>query len=151
MSSVNKVTLLGNVGKDPEIRNMQSGDRVASFSVATSESWKNKNGERQEKTQWHNIVVFNQPLIKIIESYVTKGTKVYVEGQLETRKYTDSNGVDKYATEVVLKPYRGEIVLLGSKGEKPMDTENDLHAAAGASVPEEFSDDIPFMKINGWM
>ena len=144
MSSVNKVTLLGNVGKDPEIRNMQSGDRVATFSVATSESWKSKNGEKKEKTQWHNIVVFNQPLIKVIESYVTKGSKIYLEGQLETRKYTDNNGVDKYVTEVVLKPYRGEIVLLGSKGEKPMDTENDLHAAAGKTIDVDFEDSIPF-------
>lgn len=118
MSSVNKVILVGNLGKDPEIRSMQSGDKVCSFSIATSESWKDKaSGEKQERTQWHNIVIWNQPLVKVAESYLKKGSKVYIEGQLETRKW-EKNGVDHYTTEVVLRPFRGELTLLDSKGEK---------------------------------
>lgn len=116
MAGVNKVILIGNVGKDPEIRSFQSGDRVANFSIATSESWKDKeSGEKKERTEWHRISVTNQGLIKVIESYVTKGTKVYLEGQLETRKWTDKDGVEKYSTEISLRPYRGELVLLGGK------------------------------------
>lgn len=116
MSSVNKVILIGNVGNDPEIRAMQSGDKVASFSVATSESWKDKtSGEKKEKTEWHRVSVWNQGLVKVIESYVKKGSKVYLEGALETRKWQDKDGQDKYTTEIVLKAYRGELVLLGSK------------------------------------
>jgi single-strand DNA-binding protein len=115
--SVNKVILVGNLGKDPEIRTMQSGDKVANFSVATSESWKDKaSGERKEKTQWHNVVVWNQGLVTIVERYIKKGSKVYLEGQLETRKYTDSAGVEKWTTEVVLRPFRGELTMLDSKG-----------------------------------
>jgi single-strand DNA-binding protein len=115
--SVNKVILVGNLGKDPEIRTMQSGDKVANFSIATSESWKDKaSGERKEKTQWHNVVVWNQGLVGIVERFIKKGSKVYLEGQLETRKYTDNNGVDKYTTEVVLRPFRGELTMLDSKG-----------------------------------
>jgi single-strand DNA-binding protein len=131
MSSVNKVILVGNVGKDPEIRSMQSGDKVASFSIATSESWKDKtSGEKKEKTEWHRISVFNQGLIKVIEGYVNKGTKIYIEGQLETRKWTNKEGVEQYSTEVVLRPYRGELVLLG--GNK-----------IGDEPKEEFADEIP--------
>lgn len=115
MSSVNKVILVGNLGKDPEIRTMQSGDRVASFSIATSESWKDKSsGEKKEKTEWHRISCFNQGLVNVIESYVRKGSKVYIEGQLETRKWTDKDGVEKYSTEVVLRPFRGELTMLDS-------------------------------------
>jgi single-strand DNA-binding protein len=102
--SLNKVTLIGNLGADPEIRTMQGSGRVASFSIATSESWKDKDsGEKQEKKQWHKIVIFNEGLIKLAESYLRKGSKVYLEGQLETRKWQDDNGVDRYATEVVLR------------------------------------------------
>ncbi|MCD8563160.1 MAG: single-stranded DNA-binding protein [Alphaproteobacteria bacterium] len=115
--SVNKVILIGNLGQDPEIRSFQSGDRVASFSIATSESWKDKaTGERKEKTEWHRVSVLNQGLVKIVESYVKKGSKVYIEGQLETRKWQDQNGQDKYTTEVVLRPFRGELTLLDSRG-----------------------------------
>jgi single-strand DNA-binding protein len=116
MSSVNKAIIVGNVGKDPEIRSMQSGDTVASFSIATSESWKDKtSGERKEKTEWHRVSCFNQGLNKVIDSYVKKGSKIYIEGQIETRKWTDKDGVEKYSTEIVLRPFRGELVLLGSK------------------------------------
>ena len=115
--SVNKVILVGNLGKDPEIRSFQNGDKVASFSIATSESWKDKNsGERKEKTEWHRISVLNQGLVKVVENYIKKGSKVYIEGQLETRKWTDKDGQEKYSTEVVLRPYRGELTMLDSKG-----------------------------------
>lgn len=114
--SINKVILVGNVGNDPEIKTMQSGDRVANLSVATSESWKDKaTGERKEKTEWHRVVVFNQNLINIVESYIKKGAKIYVEGQLETRSW-EQDGVKKYTTEVVLTRFRGEITMLDSKG-----------------------------------
>jgi single-strand DNA-binding protein len=115
--SVNKVILVGNLGNDPEIRAMQSGDEVANLSLATSETWNDKvSGERKERTQWHKVVIFNQPLIKVAKSYLKKGSKVYIEGQLETRKWQDKDGRDQYSTEVVLRPYRGELTMLDSKG-----------------------------------
>ena len=114
--SVNKVILIGNLGRDPEIRSMQSGGRVASFSIATSENWRDKGtGERREKTEWHRISVFNENLVKVVEQYIKKGSKVYIEGQLETRKWTDQSGQEKYTTEVVLRPFRGEITMLDSR------------------------------------
>ena len=114
--SVNKVILVGNLGKDPKVSNLNSGDRVVSFTLATSETWKDKNsGERKEKTEWHNVVVFNDNIGKIVEQYCKKGTKVYLEGQLQTRKYTDQSGVEKYVTEVVLQRFRGELTLLDSR------------------------------------
>lgn len=114
--SVNKVTLLGNVGQDPEIKNLNSGDKVANFSIATSESWKDKNsGEKKEKTEWHRVVVFGDGLVGVIERFVTKGSKIYVEGALQTRSW-DKDGVKQYSTEIVLKPFNGALVLLGDKG-----------------------------------
>jgi single-strand DNA-binding protein len=114
--SVNKVILVGNLGKDPVIRSMGSGDRVASFTLATSESWRDKNsGERKEKTQWHNIAVFNENIVKVVENYVKKGSKVYIEGQLESRKYTDKDGVEKYMTEVVINRFKGELTMLDGR------------------------------------
>ncbi len=114
--SINKVILVGNLGNDPEVKTMQSGDRVANLSVATSESWKDKaTGERKERTEWHRVVVFNQNLINVCENYLKKGSKIYVEGQLETRSW-EQDGQKKYTTEVVLRPYRGEITMLDSKG-----------------------------------
>jgi len=112
--SVNKIILVGNLGKDPDVRSMQSGSKVVSFSVATSESWKDKNGERQTRTQWHNCVIFNEGIAGVAEKYLKKGSKVYIEGQSETRKY-EKDGRDVYVTEVVLRPYRGELTLLDSK------------------------------------
>lgn len=115
--SVNKVILVGNLGKDPEIRSFANGGRVASFSIATSESWKDKaSGEKKERTEWHRISVLNDNLVGIVEKYIKKGAKVYIEGQLETRKWTDKDGAEKYTTEVVLRPFRGEITMLDSKG-----------------------------------
>jgi len=114
--SVNKVILIGNLGNDPEIKTMQSGDRVANLSVATSESWKDKaSGERRERTEWHRVVVFNQGLMNVCENYLRKGSKVYIEGQIETRSW-EQDGIKKYTTEIVLRPYRGEITMLDSRG-----------------------------------
>lgn len=115
--SVNKVILVGNVGRDPEVRRLNSGEPVASFSVATSETWRDKaSGERRERTEWHNVVIFNENLAKIAEQYLKKGSKVYLEGQLQTRKYNDKNGQERQTTEVVLQRYRGELTLLDSRG-----------------------------------
>ena len=115
--SVNKVILIGNLGKDPKVSRLNSGDQVVSFSLATSESWRDKNtGERKEKTEWHNVVIFNENIGKIVEQYCKKGSKVYVEGQLQTRKWTDQAGVERYTTEVVLQRFRGELTLLDSRG-----------------------------------
>ncbi len=114
--SVNKVILIGNLGKDPEVRSMQNGGKVCNLSVATSESWKDKgSGERKERTEWHRVVIFNENLVGIAERYLKKGSKVYLEGQIETRKWADQSGQEKYSTEIVLRPYRGELTLLDSR------------------------------------
>ena len=114
--SLNKVQILGNVGKDPTIRAMASGDEIANFSVATSESWIDKSsGERKEKSEWHNVCVFNPHLVKIVKSYVAKGSTVYIEGNLQTRKWTDQSGQDRYSTEIVLTQFKGELGLVGKK------------------------------------
>ncbi len=116
--SVNKVILVGNLGKDPEVRRMQSGDPVVNLSIATSETWRDKaSGERKEKTEWHRVVIFNKNLADVAEKYLRKGAKVYVEGSLQTRKWTDKDGQDKYSTEVVLQNFRGELTMLDSKGD----------------------------------
>ncbi len=116
--SVNKVILVGNLGKDPEVRRLNSGEPVVNLSVATSESWRDKqSGERKEKTEWHRVVIFNENLAKVAEQYLKKGAKVYVEGQLQTRKWTDQAGVEKYSTEVVLSKFRGELTMLDGKGD----------------------------------
>ena len=116
--SVNKVILVGNLGKDPETRRLPNGDPVCNLRIATSESWRDKtSGERREKTEWHSVVIFNDQLAKVAENYLKKGAKVYIEGALQTRKWTDQNGVDKYNTEIVLQKYRGELQMLDSKGE----------------------------------
>jgi single-strand DNA-binding protein len=116
--SVNKVILVGNLGRDPEIRSFQNGGRVASFSVATSERWKDRqSGERRERTEWHRISVLNEALVGVCERYLRKGAKVYIEGQLETRKWQDQSGQERYTTEVVLRPYRGELTMLDGRQE----------------------------------
>jgi single-strand DNA-binding protein len=115
MAGVNKVILVGNLGADPEARSLNNGGEVVNMRVATSESWKDRDGNRQERTEWHNVVIFNENLGRIAKSYLRKGSKVYLEGQLQTRKWTDQNGNDKYTTEVVLQRFRGELVLLDSR------------------------------------
>ena len=115
--SVNKVILVGNLGKDPEVRRMTSGEPVVNLSIATSESWRDKSsGERKEKTEWHRVVIFNKNLAEVAEKYLRKGSKVYVEGQLQTRKWTDQSGQEKYTTEVVLSRFRGELTMLDGRG-----------------------------------
>ncbi len=151
--SVNKVILVGNVGRDPEIRSFQNGGRVASFSVATSENWKDKaTGERKEKTEWHRISIFNDKLVEIVERYVKKGSKLYLEGQLETRKWTDKDGQEKYTTEVVLRPFRGDLTMLDSAGSRgggnlpPPPTEEQAFGSSGGSAGggSDLDDSIPF-------
>lgn len=157
--SVNKVILVGNLGNDPEIRSFQNGGRVANLSIATSESWKDReSGERKEKTQWHRVVISNEGLIGVCERFLKKGAKVYIEGQLETRKYTDKNGNDAYTTEVVLRPYRGELTMLdgGNRGgSSGGDSSSDFSAGSDSSFSSGSSgssfggagaidDEIPF-------
>jgi single-strand DNA-binding protein len=117
MAGVNKVILVGNLGADPESRSLNNGGEVVNLRVATSENWKDKSGERQERTEWHRVVIFNENLGRVAKNYLRKGSKVYLEGQLQTRKWTDQSGQDKYSTEVVLQNFRGELVLLDSRGE----------------------------------
>ena len=114
--SLNKVQLIGNLGKDPEIRSFQNGGRVANLTIATSESWKDKtSGERKERTEWHRVSITNDGLVGVVEKYLKKGAKVYIEGQLETRKWTDKDGVERYTTEIVLRPYGGDLTMLDAK------------------------------------
>jgi len=115
MAGVNKVILVGNLGADPESRSLNNGGEVVNMRVATSEQWKSKDGERQERTEWHNVVIFNENLGRVAKSYLRKGSKVYLEGQLQTRKWQDQSGNDKYTTEIVLQRFRGELVLLDSR------------------------------------
>lgn len=150
--SVNKVILVGNLGRDPEVRSMQSGDKVCNLSLATSENWKDKNtGERREKTEWHRVVLFDQRLIEVAERYLKKGSKIYVEGQLQTRKWTDQQGVEKYSTEVVLQRFRGELTMLdtrgggggdGGRGDYGGGSQGDYDAPSGGGA--DLDDDIPF-------
>ena len=117
--SVNKVILIGNLGRDPEVRTFQNGGKVCNLRIATSESWKDReSGERRERTEWHSVAIFSEPLIRVAEQYLHKGSKIYIEGQLETRKWQDQNtGQDRYSTEVVLRPYRSELTMLDSRGD----------------------------------
>ncbi|WGH78279.1 single-stranded DNA-binding protein [Jannaschia ovalis] len=116
--SVNKVILIGNLGRDPEVRTFGNGGKVCNLRIATSESWRDKNsGERKEKTEWHSVAIFSEPLVRVAEQYLKKGSKIYVEGQLETRKWQDQSGNDRYSTEVVLRPYRSELTMLDGRGE----------------------------------
>jgi len=149
--SVNKVILVGNLGKDPEVRRMQSGDPVVNLSVATSETWRDKSsGERKEKTEWHRVVIFNKNLAEIAEKYLRKGAKVYVEGSLQTRKWSDKDGQEKYSTEIVLQNFRGELTMLDSKGEGGGGGGRGSYGGGGASdAPASFDrsemdDEIPF-------
>ncbi|MAG24673.1 single-stranded DNA-binding protein [Candidatus Pacearchaeota archaeon] len=141
--SVNKVILVGNLGRDPEVRSMSNGGKVVNLSVATSESWKDKqSGERREKSEWHRVVIFNEHLAEVAEKYIRKGSKVYIEGQLQTRKWTDKSGTDKYSTEVVLQRFRGELQMLDSKGEGGQ--AQDPQAPLGNEATATLDDEIPF-------
>ena len=141
MSSVNKVILLGNLGRDPEIRSMQSGKKMASFSIATSKRWKDRNTQEQkENTSWHNIVVFNEGLVDVIEKYVKKGSKIYVEGELSTRKYQDKDGNDRYTTEVVLQGYNSTLTMLGSGSGNSISTNNNDDSSIESSKNDSIAD-----------
>ena len=154
--SVNKVILLGNLGRDPEIRSMQSGKKMASFSIATSKRWKDRDTQEQkENTSWHNIVVFNEGLVDVIEKYIKKGSKIYVEGELSTRKYQDKDGNDKYTTEVVLQGYNSTLTMLDSRNsgsasieEAPnsssLDSKLEDTLDSQVSDSQDLDDDIPF-------
>ena len=150
--SVNKVIIMGNLGKDPEIRNFPNGGRVCNFSVATSETWRDKNsGEKQERTQWHNISILSDPLVNIAERFLKKGSKVYLEGQLETRKWQDNSGSDRYSTEIVLRPYKGEITLIDNKADSNMSNEHinndqmdEIQENSVSPNVDDFDDEIPF-------
>lgn len=156
--SVNKVILVGNVGRDPEIRRMGSGEPVCNFSLATSDTWRDKStGERKERTEWHNIVIFNENLAKVAEQYVKKGSKLYIEGALQTRKYTDKNGAERQTTEVVLQRFRGEMTLLDGRsgGGSDMGDNGGSMGYSGGSAGSrqamtapagrsDLDDDIPF-------
>lgn len=116
--SVNKVIIIGNLGRDPEVRSFPSGGKVCNLRIATSETWRDKNsGERRERTEWHSVAIFSEPLVRVAEQYLRKGSKVYIEGQLETRKWQDQSGADRYTTEIVLRPYRSELTMLDGRGE----------------------------------
>ena len=162
--SINKVILVGNLGRDPEVRAIQDGSRIVNLSLATSERWKDRNtGEQRERTEWHRVVIFNENLGRIAEQYLRKGSTCYIEGQLQTRKWTDQQGAEKYTTEVVLQRYRGELTLLGGRGDSAMgdggfvgDSNSytpqsaDIAPSSGGSKPppmrdsSDLDDDIPF-------
>jgi single-strand DNA-binding protein len=152
--SVNKVILLGNLGKDPKISATPNGDKVASFSLATSEKWTDKGtGEKQERTEWHNVVVYNENLVRLVEQYIRKGSKVYLEGKLQTRKWQDKNGVEKYTTEIVLARFKGEITIIssnnreaGSDDAAAQTTQQGNYAAAKNNPPADagLDYDAPF-------
>lgn len=132
--SLNKVTLIGNLGKDPEIRSFQNGGRAAHFSIATTESWKDKDsGERKERTEWHQVAIMSEGLVTIAEKYLKKGAKVYIEGRLEIRKWTDKDGKERYSTEVVLRPYSGELLMLDGRKEGDIAADPTLEDEARAA------------------
>lgn len=160
--SVNKVILVGNLGKDPEIRTLNNGDRVVNLSLATSESWRDKaSGEKKEKTEWHRVVAFNENIVKVAENYLRKGSTVYIEGALQTRKWTDNSGVEKYSTEIVIGKFKGELTLLGGRTDGDSSNQGGGNSGgygggqrqerggnggtSGWEPPDDISDDIPFL------
>ena len=157
--SVNKVILIGNLGRDPEVRHTQDGKPIVNLSIATSENWRDRNtGERKEKTEWHRVVIFNEALAKVAEQYLKKGSTVYIEGQLQTRKYTDKDGIEKFSTEVVLQNYRGELTMLGGRPGSESGSSHDgddfgqagpmdrprAGAAKSQSFARDLDDEVPF-------
>ena len=157
--SVNKVILIGNLGRDPEVRNFPNGGKVCNLRIATSENWKDRNtGERKERTEWHSVAIFSEPLVRVAEQYLRKGSKVYIEGQLETRKWQDQSGADRYSTEVVLRPYTSTLTMLDGRGEggggygRPSDGGYDNGPSdggfggpsGGGGSSRDFDDEIPF-------
>lgn len=152
VGSINKVILVGNLGADPKVSNTQSGSKIVNLNIATSDSWKDKlSGERKERTEWHRVVIFNSQLADIAERYLRKGSKVYLEGQLQTRKWEDNNGQERYTTEIVLQNFTGTLVLLDGRGDSVPAGGNDVFSGSAggwdnstAAAPAELDDDIPF-------
>lgn len=152
MSSINKVILVGNLGRDPEVRHNQDGSKIVQLSIATSETWRDKaTGERRDRTEWHRVVVFNDRLADVAEKYLHKGSKIFVEGQLQTRKWTDKDGAEKYTTEVVLSKYRGEITMLDSRSDGQNDgytqqsgSSTNMPKPAHEGSAAALDDEIPF-------
>lgn len=145
MASVNKVILVGNLARDPEVRHTTSGDAIVNMTVATSETWRDKaSGERKEKSEFTRVVIFNEHAGNIAQQYLRKGSKVYVEGQIQTRKWTDQSGVEKYITEIVLSRFRGELVLLDGKRDGPTSDDGYSGGTGGGRQPDELDDAIPF-------
>ena len=143
--SVNKVILIGNLGRDPEVRRTNAGAPVVNLRIATSESWRDKtSGERQERTEWHSVVIFNESLAKVAEQYLKKGSKVYVEGQLQTRKWTDKDGAERYSTEVVLQNFRGELTMLDGRNGGGEGGARGAGEAPASFQRDEMDDEIPF-------
>ena len=145
-SYVNKVTLIGNVGQDPVIRSTNEGKEIASLTIATAESWKDKaTGEKKEKTEWNRVSIFNENLVNIVKNYIKKGSKLYIEGSLQTRKWVDNTGVEKYTTEIILQNYSGTLVMLDSKGKNPGMESNDSNMGQKNNFShDDLDDEIPF-------
>ena len=153
--SVNKVIILGNLGRDPEVRSFQNGGKVCNLRIATSETWKDKNsGERKERTEWHSVAIFSEGLVRVAEQYLRKGSKVYIEGQLQTRKWQDQSGQDRYSTEIVLQGFDAKLVMLdGPSGEGQRDTgggydrdQSSGYGAGGSPMGGDMGDEIPFQR-----
>lgn len=157
--SVNKVILIGNLGRDPEVRNFPNGGKVCNLRIATSETWKDRNtGERRERTEWHSVAIFSEPLVRVAEQYLRKGSKIYIEGQLETRKWQDQSGADRYSTEVVLRPYTSTLTMLDGRGDNnggqggggggydngPSDGGFGGGSSSGGAPSRDLDDEIPF-------
>ena len=145
MASVNKVILLGNLGRDPEVRTFPKGGKVCNLRIATSESWKDKStGERKERTEWHSVAIMSEPMVRIAEQYLRKGSKIYIEGQLETRKWQDQTGADRYSTEIVLRPYSGTLTLLDKAGDSDQRGDVGYQQPPGADYQDNLDDEVPF-------
>lgn len=145
MASVNKVILLGNLGRDPEVRTFQNGGKICNLRIATSESWKDKStGERKERTEWHSVAIMSEPVVRIAEQYLRKGSKVYIEGQIETRKWQDQSGADRYSTEIVLRPYNGTLTLLDKAGDTSQQDAGGYQQPLGAEYQDDIDSEIPF-------
>lgn len=150
MASLNKVSLIGNLGADPEARSLNNGGEVVNLRLATTESWKDRDGNKQERTEWHQVVIFNEGLCKIAKQYLRKGSKVYLEGALQTRKWQDNNGNDRYSTEIVLQKFRGELVLLGDRPDEDRRRHEDVQQVepgermVGGLTAADLDDDVPF-------
>lgn len=148
MASLNKVQLIGNLGQDPESRSFANGGEVVNLRIATSESWKDRDGNKQERTEWHSVAIFNEGLAKVAKSYLRKGSKCYIEGQLQTRKWQDQSGNDRYSTEIVLQKFHGELVLLDAKGADGSHGAPTQTGSNAQAFNPELEDDVPFARCD---